>query len=508
MLGLLAFAIHGLWPGGTSSLPAVVVQTTSEPVQTLFAPPEAGKNKRWLKVDFRDVDGVLRRGKVALRGFSAWHHGRKKPSLRINPKGPGYGGVNFVELSRPEDPLAVCNWLPDQLGAGLGLMHEHSEAVRLRLNGRNLGVYLRSVRPGEDLCAAEGRPIGTFFKGDSLGDRRHLDLWAGSASWRAIGSKHGKAIEALDEMLAALREPATAATFRRLQGVLDLDAMARVLAVASLVASIHADSAHNHVLFYDYDKQQLEPLLWDANGFGIHADPELAVEVARHPLAARLLCFPEFLHRRNQVLWQLLHGAGSADGLVATVDRRLANLDSALRSDPEIARLVLRRGVFEVEAIDYDDLPSARADFVQFVERRETHLTHWFGDARVTWSSSPEDPEQTNVTVFGAVAIKLSRRDGAAVRAADGRDASILWPGIGERLVDVRQLQHTGGRGVSAPHGVPAPMHYVIACPAEQLLAHNAFTDEAVAPTSVAPVPLSTRSAHPWQHASTPATPR
>lgn len=380
--------------------------------------------------------------------------------------------------------------------------------MRVRLNGRDLGVYLRSVRPGDDLCAAEARPVGTFFKGDSIGSRTQFALWEGSASWRAIGRKDQQASDALDELLSTLREPPSVASSVRLSSVLDLEKMARAMAVASLAGSIHADAVHNHVLFYDYEKQQLEPLPWDANGFGIHAEPELAVDVARHALAARLLCSPDFLHRRNEVLWQMLHGEGRADRMVAAIDQRLASLDVALRSDPEIARLVLRRGVFEVDALDYEELLEARAEFVQFVEWREAHLKKWFGAARVSVTPSPNNPEHSLVTVFGTVAIKVSRRDGEAVVAADGRDASLLWPVIGERLIDVRQLQPADGRGVSAPHGVAAPLHYTVACPAEQLLVRNAFTDEEVNASAVNGVQLFTRSLHPWQHVRSPATPR
>jgi hypothetical protein len=509
VLGLLAFAIRGLWPATPSTLPRIDVQTFGKPVAALFERPEAGKGKRWVKVEYRDVDSMLRLGKVALRGFSAWHHGRDKPSLRINPKGPGYDGGNFVELSRPEDPLAICNWLPDQLGASLGLMHEHSEAVQLRLNGRDLGVYLRSVRPGDDLAAAAGRSPGTFFKGDSLGRRKHLDLWAGSASWRSIGKRDAVATAALDGMLAALREPPTAESFRHLSAVLDVGLTARAFAVASLVGSIHADLVHNHVLFYDYDKRRIEPLLWDANGFGVHADPELAVDVARHPLAARLLCFPEFVHQRNEALWLLLRGQGSTHRLIAAVDQRLARLDPALQSDPEIGRLVLRRGVFELETLDYGELPSARADFVSFVARRAAYLNAWFRDARVSWSPSPDDPEHTIVTVSGTVAVRLSCQSGVVVRSQFGHDASLLWPGISQRLIDVRQHQDAEGRGVCAPHGIPAPMRYVVACRAEQLVAHNAITGDVVAAAKRSDTDEPTRSVHPWQiDGSVSATPR
>lgn len=507
--GALALGSCGLRQATSESDLAVVeIAFAGSSTAALFDPPPAGKDKRWVKVRYRDVDHREGAGKVALRGFSAWHHGRSKPSLRLKPKGKRRRGPASVELSRPEDPLAICNWLPDHIGAGLGLMHEHSEPVRLLLNGRDCGVYLRSIRPGDDLCDAAGRPRSAFFKGDSLGDRRHLDLWASSASWRTFGTWQPSATEALEELLAALREPPTAGSLRRLAGAIDLEQAARLMAVASLVGSIHADAVHNHVMYYNPETGRIEPLLWDANGFGIHAEPELAVNVARHPLAARLLSSPRFLHRRNEVLWEQMRGPASAEKLIAAVDQRLAEIDAALQTDPEIARLVLRRGVFELDEVGYAGLQGARREFLDFVERREAYLERWFQRARVSMVPLAKDPSHTLVTVFGDVAVKLSRTDGAEVLSADGRDAALLWPGIREALVDDRQHQESDGRGVSAPHGVPAALQYVVACPVAQLNLRNAFTGQAVS-AEPSPEASKSRSVHPWsESAITPSSPR
>jgi len=514
-LSLVGMVLCGLTLGACSreqadsksTLPVVKV-SLREPLSALFEQPKAGERKRWVKARYEDLNGADQKGAVALRGFSAWHHGRNKPSVRIKAKGKKRTGPKTIELSRPEDPLAICNWLPDQLGAELGLMHEHSSAVRLLLNGRDFGVYMRSVRPGNDLCDAEGRPRGTFLKGDCLGDSRHFDLWTNHAAWDRNGEEDPDAIVALHELLTVLGQAPDAGSLQRLGAVFDLEKAARAQAVASLVASIHADRVHNHVLFYDAASRRLEPLLWDANGFGIHAEPELAVDVARHPLAERLLCHPEFVHRRNEVLWDLLRGSGSAKQLVAAVDQRLAELDAAFVTDPEIARLVLRRGVFEAEALSYEELPDARAAFVTFVERREAHLGNWFDDARVACEPLADNPDHSVVTVFGVVAVAMSRRDGQPLTGPDGRDASLLWPGITAELTDDRQHRAADGRGVSAPHGKPAALRYVVACPVDQLQARNAFTAREVTP-SPAPESVAVRSVHPWQSASaTPATPR
>jgi len=509
LLGALALGSCGSSEApSTSSLPVVEVSFLGQPTRALFEQPPAGKDKRWVKGRYRDVDGRERAGKFALRGFSAWHHGQRKPSMRLKPKGKRHGSPKYVELSRPEDPLTICNWLPDHLGAALGLLHEHSQPVRVLLNGRDAGVYLRSVRPGDDLCDLAGRPRSVFFKGDSLGDRRRFDLWTSGASWRRMGRPQEGATVALHEMVAALQQPPSMDSIGRLGRAIDLEVAARVSAVASLVGSIHADAVHNHVLYYNVESRRLEPLLWDANGFGIHAEPEVAVDVARHPLAERLLCSPEFLHRRNEILWEQLQGPGSAENLIATMERRVGEIDAALRTDPEIAGLVLRRGVFELDVIDYDDLAEARADFVAFVQRREAYLEQWFDQARVAMVPAAGDPDHTLVTVFGSVAVRLSRQDGRAVSSADGRDASLLWPGVSAELVDDRQLQKADGRGVSAPHPNPVPLQYKIACPIGHLRVHNAFTGREVASEASPPVARS-RSVHPWSGAAvTPATPR
>lgn len=507
VLTLLALGLYLGLRSPTSELPVVAIHFDDAGANDLFAPPKQGDKKRWLKARYQDIDGQSRRGKAALRGFSAWHHGRAKPSLRIKAKGKHRSGPEFVELSRPEDPLAICNWLPDQLGAALGLMHEHSEPVRLLLNGRDCGVYLRSVRPGDDLCAAERRVRGTFFKGDSLGARRHLDLWAGSDAWRAVGEQNPAANATLDVLLAAVREPPTIGSREQLAATLDLETAARANAVAVLTGSIHADQVHNHVLFYDPAKHRIEPLLWDANGFGIHAEAQLPVEVARHPLAQRLLCDPEYLHRRNQVLWELLHGSGSPKALQTIVAQRLARLDSALQSDPAIVRLALRHGRFEPVVVGYEGLGEAQEQFAQFVEQRAAHLEHWFCQAQVAWQPAPDNPEHTVVTVFGTVAVKLSQHGGQPTRSPAGRDASILWPGIGTKLQQGTQLRDAQGRGVSAPFGEPAALEYTIACRCQDLTAHNAITGKQLKP---APWPTGlqqSRSVHPWQTPAQPVAP-
>lgn len=496
------------WPRPESAgagIPTVRVGFAEQDPEALFA--SGGEEERTrLRVHFTDVDGATVAAKASRRGFSPWHHGRVKPSLRIEQT-PARDELRprWIELSRPEDPLAIANWLPDRLCDGLGLLHAATAPVHLLLDGDDFGVYLRSLRPGDDLAAAAGRARGTFCKGDAIGERRRLDLWADAAAWRTSGAESPRAQALLRELLERLREPASAENLERLAAVFDVAAAARAHAVAVLVGSIHADRAHNHVLFADPTKDCLEPLLWDANAFGIHAEPTLPVEVARHPLAERLLCDPRFVHARNEVLWHLLGHDGSAAELAEAVRTHLAAMAKALADDPQIARLRLQRGEFVVEAVPLQDLPQELARLRTFVTVREQLLREHFAAARVHVAPLAGDASGSVVTVFGSVGVRVARADGTGVQAMDGRPADLLLPGLSQELHAAPQHRLADGRGVAAPHARPAPLVYTLRAPGAELVFRNAHTGDVVPPSREAPPAVATRSVHPWSMVPPPA---
>lgn len=489
----------------SNGVPTIEVAFPDSSPDQLFGPRRKNGDHPRLAAVYREPDGVERTARASLRGFSKWHHGRAKPSLRLRPHGNEPGTPRAIELTRPEDALALCNWLPNQLVAGFGLLHDHSQHVRMVLAGVDRGIYLRSLRPGDALAAANGRARGRWFKGDCLGDRSHLDLWAESGAWRALGPGDPAADRALADLLQALRAPVSVDSGRDLAQTLDLDRTARMHAVAVLVGSIHADRGHNHVLFFDPATARLEPVLWDANGFGIHVEPEVPVETIRHPLADRLACDPEFIDRRNRYLHDLLRGAGSADALLATARATLARLAPAFATDPEIGSLRLHFGRFRIAQITAERLPQALGEFEHFVRRRHAMLRRWFADARVALEDvSTATAKRTRVTVFGNVAVLAHDRNGATVTRPDGTSVNRLLPGLSEPLTEFRQHPSGDRRGIEVFAALPAPLSYVLAAAPEDLRFTNPFTATAIEPRPIAEVPNRPgRSLHPW-HAETP----
>lgn len=505
-LALAGLAVAVPWPRPTarpparSALPTLVLSTRPADLARLLTEGATtdAEGKTWLEAELREDDAGAIRGKVTGRGFSDWHRHEAKPSLRFRTRDAGPDGApRYQELSRPEDVLALCNVLPDRLAEELGLLTARADHVRLFLNDRWCGVYLRSLRPGDDLARAADRLPGTFFKGDSLGERRRLDLWSGAAAWRTFGREEPAAVAALDALLQTLRQPPSPARIAALEQLLDLDHWARAAAIAALTGNIHADRAHNHVLFWRPEDGLLERVPWDQNAFGIHAQPDVPVDVARHPLREALASDPRWLLRRSQILWQLLHGPGSARALEAAADRMLTVIGPDLAADPALGVLQFHRGDWQLKPSTAGDLPRWRERFGAWVRAREQFLRGWLTDARVHVASHPERADWSVVTVFGNVGVRASTRDGRPPRAADGRIADVLLPGRTAALADEPQ-HRVDGIGIPAPHPLPAPLRYEVAAPAAELSFRNVITGAPVAPAAWAPEPVPLRSVHPW----------
>ncbi|GAB4157422.1 MAG: hypothetical protein Fur0037_25360 [Planctomycetota bacterium] len=488
----LAAIPSGTRTGKASSLPEVSLSLDSRAFPTWFG-ASRGASARAFACEVLDERGVPFRGKAEPRGFSRWHRESNKPALRVKAGHVPYGPREF-ELTRPEDALALGNWLPDRIAESLGLVTAANEHVALSIDGRPFGVYLRTLRPGPDL-SARFRCEGTFFKGDAIGSRVAEDLWADASAWRSYGLSEAEALIALADLLDLLRGPRTAEALKELELRLDPERSAAKAAVLALSGSIHEDRIHNHMLLFRRDRGRIEPLPWDCNSFGTHARPDVPVDVARHPLAETLLCDPRWVHRRNEILWRILRGVGSAASLERQADMVLERIGPALKRDPGLGRLRFGDHGFDFVSANPEEIARYRRAFGSWVRERERHLLAWFDDARVFVADDENMPGGSVATVFGSVAVEVSRRQGGPLGEGLGA-RELLLPGLAEHLEEA--VQYAGREPLVARFAPPAALAYEIPCPREMLVFRNAHTGAEVTPTDSAPRGASTRSIHPW----------
>ncbi|MCA9796025.1 MAG: CotH kinase family protein [Candidatus Eremiobacteraeota bacterium] len=276
----------GVWappPPVHGGLPEVRLYLADGAIETLVRSRREGEeDKQYLPAYYRESDGGLSACKVTLRGANDWHHSPSKPSFRVKlKKSEIKAGRRYIELSRPEDALALCNWLPEELGRQAGVMTGISDHVAVYINNHYTGLYLRSRRPGEGLAIANHRLNGTFFKGDRFGGG---ELWRDPepVGWKLSGQEADLA--RLQELRTLVNQRPTPEVIEKLWQTLDFEKYATFVALTAVTGTSHVDSFHNQNFFYDSTRGRLEPVVWDFNAYGINLRPESKLDNYSHQL--------------------------------------------------------------------------------------------------------------------------------------------------------------------------------------------------------------------------------
>jgi len=412
-------------PSREGSLPLLQIQVQEQSLNLLRrarieGDPALGRapggDRPWMRALFRAERGPWQDAKLSVHGFSLYHHLSEKPSfrLKLSRKTLRQSEREF-SLMRPEDTLALANPLPEALGERIGLLGERARPVRLSLNGKHFGVYLRAARPSEELAIAQGRLPGSFWRGrtqEREGQTEHGDMWGEIACWESEDPTPASqaAVARLLEVLRAGGEapwrpredeaPWTPAEAEALARVLDVEAYARFEAFNAVVGGIHVDNQHNHVLFWNTYRGLLEPVLWDVNGYGFLAPPELTPNVCQHPIAARLYSDPRWVFRRDQLILELLEGPLSASAQQEALSEYLARVLPALREDPHTAH-----GVTRITLTPLNELEEKAAEVEEWLLKRERFLRAYLDFAVV--SVQERGPGRSRVSVDGAVAVRV-----------------------------------------------------------------------------------------------------
>ncbi len=446
--------------------------------------------KRFLKGIYRDESDRYQQGSVSLRGTSYWHHSPVKPSFRVRLKRSEIAlGRRLVELSRPEDVLAIKNWLPEQLGRELDLISSLSDHVRLVLNGHAMGLYLRSYTASEALLLEHQRMPGVFFKGDRFDGG---DLWGeGLEGWKFDGADPSQAdLETFEQFRGLARQGRLAPDqMDQLRAVLDPEQYARWWALVILTGTSHIDQSHNHLYYLSPVVGRLEPVVWDFNGFGIWRGPDVPANCLSNRIQFLASQDPRWVHRRNQVLYNLLNGPAAPAELTRLCQDLYERIEPELRADQALGEL--ERNPVEVPGMPVYYAPHSvlslepkKLELRQFIEQRHAHLGAFLQDARV---AVQENPDGCLVAVFGNVAVEVTSTSVVTDQWGVESDSMVLYPGLSAQV----QLYE----GVD--YLTAAPLLYQLRNRPEELRFSNALSGQVVRPGPF-PDPTPCLSIHPW----------
>ncbi len=447
-----------------------------------------GGDRPYFRAWFRDESGQTQKAKIAYRGLMHYHHWPEKPSLRVKIRKADIArGQRYVELSRPKDALGIRHQLPEELARQMGMVTTLNEPVRLFINRKYFGVYLRSYRPGESLALANGRMPGAFFKGDAVGPKENINLWGSSRHWDVYGEKDKNYIAHMERFLETLRQKPSIEQLKKLSLLLDEEVAARFSAIMIVTGCVHTDQKHNQMYYLCSNQGLLEQVPWDPTCYEVADKPFTPVDTMNTPLLECLMRNPHWVHRRNRLIHQLTQGIASAESMISLVENKYNRMIQDLKADAHLSKKTIGTDRFPISVWETEH----ELDIIkQWAAAKPIFLERYLDQALYSIKESPENPNQSIVDVFGTVAVKAMHQDGVplSIRDQAGGEVDLLYPGLSQSIEEFRFQPEE--HAALVPHVTPALMTYVIDSPPDRLRLVNAITGKPAHQIKVPPSAL------------------
>ena len=242
--------------------------------------------------------------KVKLRGLLSNHWMEAKKSWRVKfPKDNLFKGIRSLNLIVPADKDYLKEHLAYYTAKKYGLSVPYSNFAGLRINGKYQGVYFEVEQMGKGYLARNLQPEDTnLYDGEDNYIIRNvfkdIGFWKKFRSERISKTDNYSDLYKLLEVLEASDE----AFNKNIAHLVNIDKLLRWNANAMLYFDYHQNNYHNIRLLFSHISGKFEPLIWDCS----HPQYNPNVDRLYNDLVTRILKNPEFLHRRNMILWDYL----------------------------------------------------------------------------------------------------------------------------------------------------------------------------------------------------------
>ncbi len=373
-------------------------------------------------------DGQWRRIKYRMRGRSIWHWMPEKPSLRIKlRKANPIDLQRHINLVNPEDRTMVANLLGEEIARNMGVLTHRSQFVRLFINNKYFGVYHRTTREDEEMLRLNRRVPGPLLIGEFL-----RIPWKKEQFDVAGRSDILKKVDPVGQMVDAINSAIGPDRYRALWKSMSFDKLARWDAAMKIAGGSHTNSSHNHLYYFDPRLGRLEPVITDINGHGMllyprwldrHFKPyvpdyKLPLNELLQPLMNAALRDPRFLHRRNELLYEALKGAGSAAAQGAILDDYYDRIDPDVRADRHKGSIEPLAVGFFRQPFSNTQYDKAKSNLRTWIPRRNNFLTEQLDKVDVNVSIAPNKQGSGSLVLVAVGGNAAARLDPAVFNGA------------------------------------------------------------------------------------------
>lgn len=259
--------------------------------------------------------------KVRYRGDNPNHWQFNKKSWRINFDKQLFFNQNSLNLILPEDRYFFIEPWVAHMGKKLGLVTPELSFVSLVVNGKSQGVYLQAEQWGKTFLENYGLSGDADLYGEADFDEPVADLYSDVSNFKKYTADPAKPAENTDnlaQLLDLINNASDEEFNRRLPQIVDLNNFFHWQAQAALAFSYSQKMSHNLVAYFNPDLKKFQFIPWDV---AMSDNTPVNPDVNYNPLMTRVLANPDYMYRRNQVLWNYVKDQSNLDEDLAYYDR-------------------------------------------------------------------------------------------------------------------------------------------------------------------------------------------
>ncbi|MEE2886689.1 MAG: CotH kinase family protein [Planctomycetota bacterium] len=299
---------------------------------------------------FQEVDGKIWHGnqpidcEVRYRGDFAQHWGYAKKSWRIKTKRSQlWEGMRKFNIIAPKYDEQLNNYFGYKLASQMGLIAPRTELVQLAVNGKLRGVHVLVEQLEELTLRANGYMPGDIYAGEMVSKDEYAGIFNAVFEhprlWEKAAINNHYAIDhatPMVELTRLLNEWPSEETHAQLARLLNLEAWAKFSAFEALAQTWHFDAVHNWRIYWDANRGQFVPIVWDPIALSPYWRPEPKSETQADVVLTRLhtTLFQngDFLRARQRAFEEFF-SSGTDQACAAILENTLPKLRRALQSD-------------------------------------------------------------------------------------------------------------------------------------------------------------------------------
>lgn len=421
-------------PLAITKLPVLNLHISRQSLAELNAHlPESGQRAQSAQIS---IGSETLPATVKYNGISINHWGMPNKSWGVKLDQGNYHGMNGFNLVIPRAITQLENWLGNEMGRRLGILSPDSEFVHFRLNDKYDGVRLLQENFQMNFLKRRNLPLGKIFFGDITPQQiyngvRREKLFSETAGWEAIAPDKGDT--SLDEVSQVIRliqnNKNPYSFYAGLSHVMDIESLLRYMALLEIVCSVHIDETHNWKLYLNPETKKLQPIVFNAVAY--YWNNTRPLDIMSNQLFRAVLGIPGFRERKDQIIWEAIHGKLSTNELQGLVSSEV----DRIRADMHAFAWKLAAGDKGIKLLSNSQWDQSIQDLLQTIRERNDYFVRELSTARASYNVKADGSTTfLLVSVPGRVGIELQdvvvKLNG---RAGSGR-ASLTRIGLKDTL--------------------------------------------------------------------------